>query len=99
MPQTKLQRTDGKQISHTGTSAVTLTLIRWTPEDSDAHIEIEWEVASKEELLTISTDFLKWMDQIGGGIVENAIANFAKETGRLKDGAIHLKYKSKPQGE
>lgn len=97
MPKTVLQNSDGKEIAHTGTSAVTLTLSRWSPTDADAYIQIEWQVASKEELTTIATDFLKWLDEVhkGTGVVENAIANFAKETGRVENGGFRLKYKNK----
>lgn len=94
MPTTKLQTKDGKEIAHTGTSAITLALIRWDKNSPEAHIQIEWEVASKEELLTMATDFLKWLDEIGGGIVENAIYNFGEDTGRMESQGIRLKYKS-----
>lgn len=94
MPKTKLTKDDGKVIEHSGTGAMTMTHIHWTGSD-EGHIEIEWQFSSKEELLTIATEFLKWLDVVApnGGVAENAIKNWGEETGRLNAGMLRLRHK------
>lgn len=95
MVKTKLTKNDGKEIEHNGTGGVTLTHIHWDG-TNQGHIQIEWQVSSKEELLTIATEFLGWIDHVApnGGIVENAIKDWAERTGKLEGQGVRLKYKS-----
>ena len=97
MPKTTLIRSNGKKVDKSGTSAITITHIRWDPQMPEGHIDIEWELGSKEELLTIAVQFLQWLDEAAKntGVVENAIHQFAIESGRLEPGGgVRLRYKS-----
>lgn len=94
MPKTILIKNNGKQIEHNATGAVTISHLHWKDTDQ-GYIEFEWEVSSKEELLTIATEFLGWLDHVApnGGLVQNAVRDWAKKTNNLNGDVVRLYHK------
>jgi hypothetical protein len=99
MPKTRLITSQGVEKPHTGTSALTATLLNW--DGKDAQIEIEWEISKIDEATTILRNLLLWADEVfkGLGVTENALKQFFEESGRLtQDGkAAHIQFKGDKQ--
>lgn len=95
MAQVQLIRGDGKVFNRRGTSAVIIALTRPDPNKAAAGINIHWDIVDRAEFVTIGVDFLKALEQAGGGVIENVLARYLQESGKLQNGIAHIVHKEK----
>jgi hypothetical protein len=83
---------DGSTIEHSGTSGVTITL---DANKKTPYINIEYDMVSGTEMITMIKDLLGMVYERMPGVAENAIKYFAEENDLVDDktGLVHVRWK------
>lgn len=89
---TAILKNDGSVIKHVGTSGVTITL---DADRTPPYIDIEYDMVSGPEMITMIKDLLGMVYERMPGVVENAIARFAEDNNLVvfEKGQAHIKWK------
>lgn len=89
---TTIVKEDGNTIEHKGTSGVTITL---DANRSPPYIDIEYDMVSGAEMITMIKDLLGLAYERMPGVAENAIARFVEENDMVDNvtGLAHIKWK------
>ena len=89
---TTILKGDGSKIEHSGTSGVTITL---DANRQPPYINIEYDMVSGPEMITMVKDLLSLVYERMPGVAENAIKYFAEENDLIdyENGQVHIKWK------
>jgi len=83
MTTTTLVTPDGKTMTRTGTSGFTVTAQPGAVDVADVHVQIEYAIASKDELQAMTAMLLVFLEeQLGERFVAQCIGHYAADTGK-----------------